>query len=128
MATSGCPDTSAGAGWEPALAPGLAHRVTTIDRLAARPDDGPHDLVVFGCTHSNEHGTIGALGDLRRLHTVLTGTRHQLLVVGDLATLARAGDEPVARVLRTLAEQLTTLGALRPSRSLDPGPPAGERR
>jgi ATP-dependent RNA/DNA helicase IGHMBP2 len=62
--------------------------IGTVDGLQGREKEA----VVVSLVRSNEHGSIGFLGELRRLNVALTRARRHLTIVGDSATLAHDAD------------------------------------
>lgn len=47
------------------------------------------DVIVLSMVRSNDHGTIGFLGDLRRMNVAITRARYKVIIVGNANTLCR---------------------------------------
>jgi len=86
----------------------LTSRVATVDSFQGKEQD----VILFSFTRSNSDGRIGFLTELRRLNVSLTRARHQLVLVGDSATLSRTPDQDFARLIKALLEsvQMTPKG------------------
>lgn len=72
--------------------PELGQLQTPLNELVASVDSfqgQERELIIFTFTRSNRHGTVGFLADWRRLNVAMTRARKQLILVGDLSTLAR---------------------------------------
>ncbi len=76
------------------------------------------DLIIYGFTRSNRSGSVGFLRELRRLNVAMSRTRRQLVMVGDLDTLARSTDAGFANVIANLRAALASAGDLRGSREI----------
>jgi hypothetical protein len=73
-------------------------RIGTVDTFQGQEKD----VVIFSFTRSNRGGSVGFLGELRRLNVAMTRARNQLVLVGDRSTLAHARDS----AFRDLAAKL----------------------
>jgi superfamily I DNA and/or RNA helicase len=62
--------------------------VATVDAFQGKE----RDTILFGFTRSNDWGGVGFLRELRRLNVTITRAQRQLVLLGDAATLADAGD------------------------------------
>lgn len=91
-----------------------ADNVGTVDAFQG----GERDLIVYGCTRSNDRGDIGFLSEQRRLNVAVTRARRQLVLVGDTTTLARASDESFAELTRRLIDYLHGSGDIRASQEI----------
>lgn len=72
--------------------PELRQLRTPLNELVASVDSfqgQERDLIIFTFTRSNPRGTVGFLADWRRLNVAMTRAKRQLILVGDLSTLAR---------------------------------------
>lgn len=86
----------------------LEVRVGTIDSFSGRE----HDLVIIGCTRSNEQRSVGFLRELRRFNVAMTRARRQLVVVGDMETLTGAYDRPVRELMRAMSDHVRRCGEI----------------
>lgn len=71
---------------ERAAAQGLLS-IQTVDGFQGQE----RDIMVIGLTRSNDEGTVGFLGEHRRMNVAMTRARQHLMVVGDSATLGNDG-------------------------------------
>ncbi|MFB7335377.1 AAA domain-containing protein [Streptomyces adustus] len=74
---------------------------------------GERDVILYGFTRSNPAGRVGFLDELRRANVAFTRARRQLVLVGDLSTLTRAGDPGFRDLARSLREHVAARGELR---------------
>ncbi|MFY0687317.1 MAG: IGHMBP2 family helicase [Cyclobacteriaceae bacterium] len=58
--------------------------INTVDAFQGQE----RDVIIISMTRSNDRGEIGFLADQRRLNVAMTRARHQLVLVGDSATLS----------------------------------------
>lgn len=67
-------------------------------------------LIIVTLTRANSAGVIGFLSDWRRLNVAMTRTRHQLVLIADMATMTRRRKDPVAKeeAFRSAMEGLRT--------------------
>jgi len=69
----------------------LMELITPVMELVASVDSyqgQERDLIIFMFTRSNKRKSIGFLKDWRRLNVAMTRTKKQLVMIGDLSTLA----------------------------------------
>ncbi|WP_198153801.1 DEAD/DEAH box helicase [Catenuloplanes japonicus] len=88
--------------------------VGTVDAFQG----GERDVVIFGFTRSNPDGRIGFLSELRRLNVAITRARHQLILVGDFATLRAARDPGFADLAKALHAHALAHGEIHSSVTL----------
>lgn len=65
---------------------------TPLNELVASVDSfqgQERDLIIFPFSRSNKRGTVGFLSDWRRLNVAQTRAKKQLIMIGDLSTLAK---------------------------------------
>ncbi|MFI6644042.1 DEAD/DEAH box helicase [Streptomyces sp. NPDC050504] len=79
---------------------------------------GERDVVLYGFTRSNPEGRIGFLKELRRANVAFTRAKSQLVLVGDLGTLARADDPGFRALMGDLHQHLIDRGDLRDYRDV----------
>ncbi|MDX1628653.1 MAG: AAA domain-containing protein [Fulvivirga sp.] len=73
---------------EPALDPVRKNiTVNTVDAFQGQE----RDIIYISLTRSNQHGIIGFLQEYRRMNVAITRARHQVVMIGDSATL---GSDP----------------------------------
>lgn len=73
---------------------------TPLNELVASVDSfqgQERDLIIFPFSRSNKHGKVGFLSDWRRLNVAQTRAKKQLIMIGDLSTLAKKPRNPEAR-------------------------------
>ncbi|OLR95130.1 AAA domain-containing protein [Actinokineospora bangkokensis] len=86
-------------------------QVSTVDGF----DGGARDVVLYGFTRSNTTGATGPQDDPRRAGTAFTLATRQLVLVGDLDSLAAAKNRDFAALVRTLRSHVDRAGDLRPA-------------
>ena len=86
----------------------LELRVGTIDSFMGRE----HDLVIVGCTRSNDRRSVGFLQELRRFNVAMTRARRQLVVVGDMEALKSARERPVRELMNAMFEHVRGRGEI----------------
>lgn len=59
--------------------------VNTVDAFQGQE----RDVVLISMVRANDHGTIGFLGDLRRMNVAITRARYKVIIVGHAETLCR---------------------------------------
>lgn len=64
--------------------------VATVDSYQGQE----RDLIIYASGRSNRAGAVGFLKDWRRLNVAMTRAKRQLVMVGDLSTLARPAEYP----------------------------------
>lgn len=62
--------------------------VNSIDAFQGREKD----VVILSLVRSNGEGTVGFLGEMRRINVAMTRAKRQLVIVGDSETLSRDED------------------------------------
>lgn len=102
--------------------------VGTVDSFQG----GERDVILYGFTRSNPGRNVGFLDELRRANVAFTRARHQLVLVGDMDTLAMARDERFGELARSLRDYLAEHGDVRQYRDIHDrlaasGTPAGDR-
>lgn len=73
---------------------------TPLNELVASVDSfqgQERDLIIFPFSRSNKHGAVGFLSDWRRLNVAQTRAKKQLIMIGDMSTLAKPPRNPEAR-------------------------------
>mgnify|MGYP000226776268 FL=1 len=73
---------------------------TPLNELVASVDSfqgQERDLIIFPFSRSNKYGKVGFLSDWRRLNVAQTRAKKQLIMIGDLSTLAKKPRNPEAR-------------------------------
>ena len=96
----------------------LTDNVATVDSFQGQE----RDVVIVSLTRSNRDGAVGFLSDLKRLNVTLSRARLQLVIVGDLSTLAAVKGGPrreaFADFMRGLEEHLRANGEVLASAEL----------
>jgi superfamily I DNA and/or RNA helicase len=92
----------------------IEDNVGTVDAFQG----GERDLIVYGCTRSNNRGQIGFLKELRRINVAISRAKEQLTVVGDLSTLTRSGNDDFRELMLAMVDHVRAHGDLRPSRAV----------
>ncbi|MGW1725925.1 DEAD/DEAH box helicase [Streptomyces sp. NPDC002306] len=87
----------------------VALDVGTVDSFQG----GERDVILYGFTRSNPGGRVGFLDELRRANVAFTRVRRQLVLVGDLSTLTRAGDSGFRDLARALRDHVAGRGEIR---------------
>ncbi len=80
---------------------------------------GERDVILYGFTRSNPDGHVGFLKELRRANVAFTRAKRQLVLVGDLATLTAARDEPFRNLCRALRDHVARWGDIRQYEEID---------
>lgn len=83
-------------------------RVATVDSFQG----GERDYILYSFTRSNPYGGVGFLTELRRFNVALTRAKQQIVLVGDLATLAQADDAPFRMLMQGLRNYVQEYGEL----------------
>ncbi|QWF83011.1 DEAD/DEAH box helicase [Amycolatopsis sp. CA-230715] len=85
----------------------------TIDANVGTVDSfqgGERDVILYGFTRSNSEGRVGFLEELRRANVAFTRVKRQLVLVGDMGTLARADDDGFRELARSLRDHVLDTG------------------
>lgn len=62
--------------------------INSIDAFQGREKD----VVILSLVRSNAEGTVGFLGEMRRINVAMTRAKKQLVIIGDSETLSRDTD------------------------------------
>jgi hypothetical protein len=92
----------------PASYSAMEQHIATVDALQGNL----YDVVLYGFTRSNANGDIGMLQELRLLNAVMTHSRRQLILVGDMSTLKQARDNEFRQRSQALYDHVKQHGAL----------------
>jgi hypothetical protein len=85
--------------------------VGTVDSFQG----GERDVILYGFTRSNPERRVGFLAELRRVNVAITRARQQLVLVGDMETLASARDGAFRALAISLRNHVRAGGELLPS-------------
>jgi hypothetical protein len=80
--------------------------VGTVDSFQG----GERDVILYGFTRSNPQGRVGFLDELKRANVAFTRAKRQLVLVGDMSTLIRAGDAEFRRLAMALRDHIVAHG------------------
>ena len=83
--------------------------VGTVDTFQG----GERDVICYGFTRSNPDGKVGFLAELRRTNVAFTRAKRQLVLVGDLGTLAVARHQGFRELTLALRDHLSEHGEIR---------------
>ncbi|GAA1989858.1 DEAD/DEAH box helicase [Amycolatopsis minnesotensis] len=83
--------------------------VGTVDSFQG----GERDVILYGFTRSNRAGNVGFLDELRRANVAFTRVKRQLVLVGDMDMLLRAGDLRFRELALSLRDHVRESGDVR---------------
>lgn len=84
--------------------------VGTVDSFQG----GERDVILYGFTRSNPERRVGFLAELRRVNVAISRAKMQLVMVGDMETLASARNTGFRGLARSMRDYIAGSGEIVP--------------